>query len=319
MLAQTDPYAIAILVVPRYSHLSLAALIEPLRLANTVAGRQLYTWTLCSDGGGPVRSSSGISIEVDQDLADLANCDALFVAASYAVRAQVSSTSLRILRDFARRGALIGALDAGAYFLAEAGLLDGRRATIHWDDIEDFSHRYPWVDVVTDRFVTDGRFVTTSGSMPTFDCTLDLIRRRDGLALASNVSGNFIYDMAQPGSAPQAMVSVAHLRGPNPKIARIVKLMEQTLRAPLPIRDLAATEGFSERTFSRRFREALGTSPGDYYRTLRLDLGRRLLESSDLAISEISVACGFETRGAFTRAFGEAYGTRPSGIRAAHR
>ena len=239
----TAPFGVAIFVVPRYSHLSLAALVEPLRLANTVAGRRLYSWTLCSEGGGPVHSSSGIAIEVDHDLANLSEFDALFVVASYAVQSQITKTSLRVLRQLWRRGALIGALDAGAYFLAEAGLLDGRRATIHWDDIEDFRHRYSRIDTVTDRFVVDGRLVTTSGSMPTFDCTLDLIRRRDGVALASNVSGHFIYDQAQPGSEPQFMVSVSHLRGRNPKIARIVKLMEQTQQAPLSLRELAASEG----------------------------------------------------------------------------
>ena len=309
------PYEVAVFLVPRYSQLSLAALVEPLRLANTVAGRRLYNWSLCSDGGARVSSSSGFAVEVDCDLAAIEACDALFVVASYDVLDHVTRASLRTLRRLARDGAYIGALDAGGYFLAEAGLLDGRRATVHWDDLEDFQNRYPRVEVVAERFVVDGSRATTSGSLPSFDFMLDFIRRRDGLALASSVSGNFIYDQAQPGSQPQFMVSIAHLRNRNPKIARAVKLMEQRLQEPLDIAGLASAVGFSERTLLRRFRAALGMSPGAYYRALRLDAGKRLLENSALSIAEVAVACGFETRGAFTRAFRETYGRAPSHLR----
>lgn len=315
MRHESPPYEVAVFVVPRYSQLSLAALIEPLRLANTVAGKPLYKWTLCSDGGGRVHSSSGFAVEVDCDLTAVETCDALFVVASYDVLKHASKAALRAVQRLARAGAYIGALDAGGYLLAEAGLLDGRRATIHWGDLEDFRDRYPRVEVVAERFVVDGSRATTSGSLPSFDFTLDFIRRRDGLALASSVSGNFIYDQAQPGSEPQFMISIAHLQDRNPKIAQAIKLMEQTLHEPLDIKGLASAIGLSERTLLRRFRAALGMSPGAYNRALRLDSGKRLLESSDLSIAEIAVACGFDTRGAFTRAFRQAYGKTPSEVR----
>ena len=164
----SPPYQVAVFLVPRYSQLSLAALVESLRLANTVAGRRLYNWSLCSDGGARVSSSSGFAVEVDCDLAAIEACDALFVVASYDVLDHVTRASLRTLRRLARDGAYIGALDAGGYFLAEAGLLDGRRATVHWDDLEDFQTRYPRVEVVAERFVVDGSRATTSGSLPSF-------------------------------------------------------------------------------------------------------------------------------------------------------
>ena len=315
MAHESPPYEVAVFLVPQYSQLSLAALVEPLRLANTVAGKRLYHWTLCSAGAERVTSSSGFTIEVDCDIAAIERCDALFIVASYDVLKYASRATIGALRRIARKGVDIGALDAGSYLLAEAGLLDGRRATIHWDDLEDFRLRYPRIEVVADRFVVDGKRATTSGSLPSFDFTLDFIRRRDGLAIASNVSGNFIYDQAQPGSQPQFMISVAHLRERNPKIAEAIKLMEQSLQEPLDIKSIASAVGFSERTFLRRFQALLGMSPGEYYRTLRLDLGRRLIESSDLSIAEIAVACGFETRGAFTRAFRETFGAAPTTLR----
>ncbi len=307
-----SPYEVAILVVPKYSQLSLSALVEPLRMANTMAGRKLYTWTLFSPGGGPVRSSSDLSLAIENDIYELAVCDALFVVASYDVFSQITPRVLAVLRRLARAGTFMGALDAGGYFLAEAGLLDGCRATTHWDGLEDFRHRYRRIETVSDRYVFDGQRATTSGSLPSFDFTLEFIRRRDGLAIAGAVSGNFIYDHPRPGSEPQSVISISHLRDRNPKIAAVLKLMETRMQDPLDTPELALAVGWSERTFLRRFRKAMNMTPQVYYRALRLDAGKRLLENSGLSIEEIAIACGFKTRGAFTRAFRKKYGRTPS-------
>ena len=209
MTSSHPPYETAILVVPQYSQLSLSTLVEPLRMANTVAGRKLYNWTLYSPSGGPVSSSSGLSLAIEGNIHDLTACDALFVVASYEVFSQITPQLLAVLRRLARAGTFMGALDAGGYFLAEAGLLDGCRATTHWDGLEDFQHRYRRIETVSDRYVFDGQRATTSGSLPSFDFTLEFIRRRDGLSIAGAVSGNFIYDHPRPGSEPQSVISIA--------------------------------------------------------------------------------------------------------------
>ena len=306
------PCEVVILVAPKYSQLTLAALVEPMRMANTVSDRQLYRWMLCSDGRERVDSSSGFTLAIDQDIAGVGDCDALFVVASYEARRFVSPRVVSLLRDVARSEALIGGLDAAPYILAEAGLLDGHRATTHWDDLDDFQERYPRIDVVSERYVVDRRRATTSGSLPSFDFTLDFIRQRDGLALAMNVSGNFLYDQARPGSEPQFMIATSRIAARHPKITKVIKLMEQTLRAPLTMAELAASVGLSERSLLRRFREALNVSPHQYYRELRLDVGRRLLDNSDLSVTDVALACGFDSRAAFTRAFKDAFGAPPS-------
>ncbi len=317
--AQTDklyeretPREIVILTAPKYSQLTLAALVEPMRMANTVSDRRVYNWTLCSDGRAKVDSSSGFTLDMDEDIASIGDCDALFVVASYEAMRFVSSRVVSFLRKAARRGTLIAGLDAAAYVLAEAGLLDGYRATTHWDDLVDFRERYPRIDVVSERYVVDRKRATTSGSLPSFDFTLDFIRRHDGLALAMKVSGNFLYDQAQPGSEPQFMIAASR----HPKVSKVIKLMEQTLRAPLTVAQLAASVGLSERSLLRRFREALGVSPQQFYRELRLDVGRRLLDNSDRSVTEVALACGFNSRAAFTRAFKDVFGTPPSRRRA---
>lgn len=317
MIDPIEPCKVVVLVVPKYSQLTLAALIEPMRMANTVSGRQLYHWTLCSDGRERVDSSSGFALAIGADISEIETCNALFVLASYDPRDFASRRVLAFLRKMARGGAFIGALDAAPYILAAAGLLDGHRATTHWDDLEDFRDRYPRIDVVPERYVVDRQRATTSGSLPSFDFTLDFIRQRHGLALAMNVSGNFLYDRAQPGSEHQHMIATSALGARHPKITKVIELMEQTLQAPLTIDALAESVGLSERSLLRRFRAALGVSPHQYYRELRLEVGRRLLYNSDLSIAEIALACGFDSRGSFTRAFKDAFEKPPSEYRTA--
>ena len=315
MTKQAQPCDAAILVVPNYSQLTLAALVEPMRMANTVSGRQLYNWRLCSDGDKEVVSSSGFTLAISQDVSQVGDCDALFVVASYEARHFASQRVITLLRKTARKGTSIGGLDSAAYIMAAAGLLDGYRATTHWDDLEDFQDRYPRVTVVPERYVVDRMRATTSGSLPSFDFMLDFIRRRNGLLLAMNVSGNFLYDQAKSGSEPQYMIAASRLGTRHPKITRVIKTMEQTLQAPLTMAELAASVGLSERSLLRRFRETLDISPQQYYRELRLDVGRRLLDNRDLTVTDVALACGFETRGAFTRAFKQAFGTPPSAHR----
>ena len=319
MNGSTEPCEVVALVVPRYSQLTLAALIEPMRMANTVADRQLYSWKLCSDSRKTVESSSGFSLAIDQDLSEVAACDALFVLASYEPRRYATTRVAAFLSRLSRGGTLIGGLDAGPYIMAEAGLLDGHRATTHWDDLEDFRDRYPRIEVVPERYVLDRHRATTSGSLPSFDFALDFIRQRYGLALAMNVSGNFLYDQAQPGSQEQHMIAVSGLAERHPKIAKAIKLMEQTLQAPMTMAQLAASVGLSERSLLRRFRAALGVSPSQYYRRLRLEVGRRLLYNSDLKVTEIALASGFDSRVSFTRAFKDVFGRPPSRHRFAER
>ncbi len=305
------PFKIAILVVPKYSQLTLAALVEPMRMANTVSDQQLYTWTFCSDSLDKVISSSGFDLAIDHHITGLTNFDAVFVVASYEIKSFWSKEISTFLRKAARNNIIIGGLDAAPYLLAQAGLLDGYRATTHWEDLEDFSYHYPNVEVVSERYVVDRDRITTSGSLPSFDFMLDFIRQRNGLMLAMNVSGNFLYDQARPASEQQYMIAASSISELHPKIKKVIKLMEQTLQKPISIKSLASAVGLSERSLLRRFRAALDVSPHQYYRSLRLDLGRRLLDNSDLNVTEIALACGFDSRVAFTRAFKGAFGNPP--------
>lgn len=305
------PRRVAILVLPLFSNLTLAAVMEPLRAANRMAGRPLFAWSILTEDGGPIVSSSGLRITPDAGIGNARDLDMLFVVASY--EADASPKVRRFLRQAA--GLLIGGLESAAYVLARAGVLDGYRATTHWEDLGDFAERFPAVDVVPDRFVIDRRRVTSGGALPTLDLMLDLLRRDHGLSLALAVSSTFIYEQVHAGHDPQHMVAAGRLDWQDAVLVRAIRAMEANVETPLPIARIAALAGVGTRDLLRRFTDRLGTNPKTYYAGLRLMLGRRLLEHTDRPMAEIAAGCGFASGSAFARAFRERYGVNPAGFR----
>ena len=306
---------IAILLLPSFSNLTLAALMEPLRVANMVARRPAHTWTIASQDGQPVVSSSGLAVNPDCAMAALGPHDAVFVIASYDAEKHTSQALLRWLRAQARDGATLGGMETGAYVLARAGLLDGHKATTHWQDLSAFAERFPKVTVVPDRFVIARERMTSGGALPTLDLMLELLRRRHGLSLAIAVSSMFIYEQEYAGRDPQHMVSVGRLSWQDPVLLRAIRAMEEHIEEPLTIAAVAKQAGVGPRELSRRFAVKLGTSPKTYYTDLRLTLGRRLLDHTERAVSDIALTCGFGSGSAFARAFRATFGTSPSDLR----
>jgi transcriptional regulator GlxA family with amidase domain len=302
---------VGILVLPLFSNLTLAAVMEPLRAANRMAGRPLFAWTILTEDGQAIVSSSGLRIAPDAAIGSARDFDMLFVVASY--EAEASPKVRRFLRSGAHM--LIGGMESAAYVLAWAGVLDGYRATTHWEDLGDFAERFPAVTVVPDRFVIDRRRVTSGGALPTLDLMLDLLRRNHGLGLALAVSSTFIYEQEHAGHDPQHMVAAGRLDWQDPVVVRAIRLMEANVETPLPIGEIAAQAGVGTRELLRRFTDRLGTSPKAYYVGLRLMLGRRLLEHTDRPMADIAAACGFASGSAFARAFRERYGVNPSAFR----
>ncbi len=306
---------IAIVLLPSFSNLTLAALMEPLRAANLAARRTAYSWTLASQDGGPVASSSGLRVETDVSLAGLGPADSIFVVASFEAETHTTPALLSWLRARARRGAILGGLETGAYVLARAGVLDGFKATTHWQDLAAFAESFPKIDVVPDRFAIDRGRITAGGALPSLDLTLELLRRRHGLGLAMSVSSMFIYEQEHAGRDPQHMVSAGRLSWQDPVLLRAIRAMEEHIEEPIAIRGVAARAGVGERDLARRFAAKLDTSPKAYYTQLRLSLGRRLLDHTDRSVSDIALTCGFASGSAFARAFRASYGISPSDVR----
>ena len=311
----TRPTVLDVLVFPQFSMMSLAATIEPMRAANRVAGQELYRWRLLSpDGASPV-SSSGITIAVAGAFAPDVVGSGLFVVAAFDARA-IGRGLASGLRTVARRGVSLAGIESGAWVLGRAGLLDGHRATTHWEDLDDFAATFPKVEVLSDRFVMDRARWTAGGAAPALDMMLAMISEEHGLPLALNVASIFIYEQAQAPSAPQPIVSIGRTQVIDPAIAKVMNFMQRHLDEPVPMPELAAKAGLQIRTMQARFRAQLGTSPHNYYLDLRLAAAKRMLQHSGHTIAEVATAHGFGSASAFARAFRARFGLSPVESRA---
>ncbi|RFC63975.1 GlxA family transcriptional regulator [Mesorhizobium denitrificans] len=275
----------------------LASAIEPLRVARDYSDNAQFTWRLLSVDGRDVTSSSGMTIRCDAPLNQARDLDILFVVAGYGARSQTKPALTKALQLVERRVPMLGALDSGAWLLASAGLLDGHKATIHWQDINQFSETHLNVEVVTDRYVMDGNRVTAGGATTVTDLMLKLIGDRGGGALAFDVSNMFVYDSRQRRPQDGDVVVRA------PQLTKAVAIMRANVEHPIGLALLAAQAALSERTLARLFEREFGIGPGRYYQNIRLDVARSLVEETSLSASEIAARSGFASSSCLSRAY----------------
>ncbi|MGX9352118.1 GlxA family transcriptional regulator [Shimia sp. W99] len=300
------PQKIGVLLFQGFSNHCLANSVEPMRAANMLSGQQLYDWTFLSLDVQPVESSSGLPVTPHNRL-NAASGDMLMVMPSYGFHGHDGWSTQAALRAAARRFSTLTALDTGSWLLARAGLLDGYKATIHWEELTPFAERFPEVDVLRERFVIDRDRITCSGAMAAFDLVLHLIGRDHGQALALEVAQLFMTrDSARShgGSVPASRI-----------VNRALALMQETLEDPLPIPILARRAGATQKTLETRMRAELGAPPATVYQRMRLTLARKLVMDTDLAVSEIAVRCGYANPAAMTRAFRATFATTPRALR----
>jgi AraC family transcriptional regulator, glycine betaine-responsive activator len=309
------PLSFGIVVMADSNAFSLAACVDPLRAANRRAGRTLFTWAFLSVAGGPVPLTAGFDVAT-QPLTDRAAFDALMIVAGFRLEDQATPDFLARLRRLAPQLSAMGGVDGGSWFLARAGLLDGRAATTHWEDLELFASRFPAIEVRRDRYVISGRMVTTGGAAPCLDMMLDLIRARHGAELALRVAGAFLYEPLHAATAPQEAVPSARLARADPALGQAIRLMEQGIEQPPSVADIARRLGLSRRRLEMLFADRLGTSPGRFLLDLRLDEARRMVTDTRNSMQEIALRTGFSSQMAFARAFRARFGATASQLRA---
>jgi transcriptional regulator GlxA family with amidase domain len=308
-----QPVTIALLVLPQASILEVASALDPLRNANRQLGQEAYRWRVVSPDGAAVPLTCGIELPSSGPLAHAVGAEALIVVAGYRLAEVATRPLIRELRRIAPRFALVGGIDAGPWVLARAGLLDGFRATVHWEDLEDLAAAHPDVDVVPDRFVLDRNRVTISGAAPAADFMLHLIRARHGAALARQVASSFL-TRARPGHEPQ----VAALE-PEPeldaRVAAALARMEARIDSPETAADTARSVGLSTKRLETLFREALGTTPAAHALGLRLQAARRMLTDTRHPLAEVALRTGFSGPATLSRAFRARFGHPPGRLR----
>ena len=219
----------------------------------------------------------------------------LVVIAGFGTQAMRPRRCLQGLRRVARSARACGGVEAGTWLVGRAGLLEGRAATTHWEDMEDFAAAFPGADVRPDRYVIDGPVFTTGGASPTFDLMLHLIRSRLGMAVALDVASVFIYDQARAATDAQPLVSLGRLDGYDPRLAQAIRLMEAHVDQPLTIAAIARRAGVTPRTLESIFRKSIGETPGAYYLRLRLNAARRLVVDTRVRMADIAARTGFSS------------------------
>lgn len=308
-----QPLSLALLVLPQCSILEVASTLDPLRAANRHLGTEAFRWRVVSPDGQAVPLTCGIELPSSGPLAMAEGADVLIVIAGYRQSEVATARLIRDLRRIAPRFAAIGGIDAGGWVLARAGLLDGRRATVHWEDLEDFAASHPQIDVVADRFVLAANRFTAGGAAPAADLMLHLIRTRHGPALALQVAASFL-TTARDGAEPQI---APHAPDPrlDPRVAAAIARMEARLDSPETTAQTARALGLSARRLEQLFVAALGRSPAAHALSLRLAAARRLITDTRHPLAEIALRTGFSSAATLSRAFRNSFGTPPSALR----
>ncbi|MCC6002608.1 MAG: GlxA family transcriptional regulator [Pararhodobacter sp.] len=304
---------IQFLLMPRFSTLGLALLSEPLFLVNWLLGRDRYSWCLLSMDGAPVRSSDGQFHQVSGGLTDIRSDRATFVLASFEAKAHCRAPELAaVLREAAYRGTMLSGVETGSEALAHAGLLDGRRVAAHWDAASALSENYPEIDIRPTAFEIDGRIATSAGALANLDLMLNLIAETDGQALAEQAAGHLLHHHSGIGTGLRVATPMPREGVMNARIQKAVRIMEETLEEPVPVPDLARRLQISQRQIERDFRTVYGMSPSQFYRQLRLNLAHRLLQQTNLSVTEVAVSAGFGSAEHFSRAYSAEFGIPPS-------
>ena len=305
------PRRFVFLLLDRFTMLSFAGAIEPLRIANRVAGIPIYEWRLIGEGGVSATCSNGASFQLDMGLEDLDRDDTLLVCGGIDVQRATTKPIIAWLRREARRGMAIGGLCTGSWTLAKAGLLDGKKATIHWENQDGFLEEFEDVKLTKSVFVVDGNRLSTAGGTSSIDLMLKLIAADHGDEVANTVADQLIYSSIRTDQDTQRLSIPTRIGVRHPKLSQVIQMMEANIEDPISPADLAEEVGMSTRQLERLFRRYLNRSPKRYYMELRLQKARNLLMQTDMSVINVALACGFASPSHFSKCYRAHYNTTP--------
>ncbi len=254
--------------------LSFASALESLRIANRMSDKTLYAWRLVSESGAPVACSAGTVFQVDGGFDELSRDDTIMVCGGIEIQASSTKKLLAWLRREARKGLKVGGLCTAAYSLAKAGLLDSKRATIHWENSDSFAEEFTEVNLTKSVFVVDGNRMTTAGGTSSIDLMLKLIADEHGEDLANAVADQLIYSSIRTDQDTQRLSVPTRIGVRHPKLSQVIQMMENHIEEPISPSILAKDVGMSTRQLERLFRRYLNRSPKRYYMELRLQKAR---------------------------------------------
>ncbi len=314
----SKPRRFVFVLLENFTMLCFSSALESLRIANRMAGRDLYAWHLVGEGGDTVRCSAGTAFKLDDGLPELQRDDTVMICGGIDVQQATTKPVLNWVRREARKGLKMAGLCTAGYTLAKAGLLDGKKATIHWENQDSFSEEFQEVELTKSVFVIDGNRMTTAGGTSSIDLMLKLIADDHGEELANAVADQLIYSSIRTDQDTQRLSVPTRIGVRHPKLSQVIQMMETNIEEPISPSLLAKEVGMSTRQLERLFRRYLNRSPKRYYMELRLQKARNLLMQTDMSVINVALACGFASPSHFSKCYRAHYDTTPYRERGSH-
>jgi len=305
-------------LLDQFTLLCFSSAVESLRIANRTAGQELYSWAVAGEGGEMITCSAGIEFNLQMDLAELNRDDTVMICGGIDVQSATTKKILNWVRREARRGVIMAGLCTAGYTLARAGLLDGKKATIHWENQDSFAEEFEDVELPKSVFVVDGNRITTAGGTASIDLMLKIIADDHGEELANAVADQLIYSSIRTDQDTQRLSIPTRIGVRHPKLSRVIQMMEQAIEDPISPAILAKNVQMSTRQLERLFRRYLNRSPKRYYMELRLQKARNLLMQTDMSVINVALACGFASPSHFSKCYRAHYDTTPYRERGSH-
>jgi len=305
------PRRFVFVLLKNFTMLSFASAIEALRIANRTAGKELYVWTKIGEGGGSIACSNGCEFQLDGDLIETERDDTIMLCGGIDIQDATTKKLLNWVRREARKGATIAGLCTAGYSMARAGLLDGKKATIHWENQDSFTEEFDEVELTKSVFVIDGNRMTTAGGTASIDMMLKLIADDHGEELGNAVADQLVYSSIRTDQDTQRLSIPTRIGVRHPKLSQVIQMMEQNIEEPISPSILAKEVGMSTRQLERLFRRYLSRSPKRYYMELRLQKARNLLMQTDMTVINVALACGFASPSHFSKCYRSHYNTTP--------
>ncbi len=307
----TEPMSVTFVLLPKFTMLAFTSAIEPMRMANQLTGQVLFRWQVYSETGLPVACSNGVQVVADGPLSQAQPDGYVLICSGVEPEANTSASVADWVRAQWRRGRIVGGLCTGAYALARAGILKGRRFTLHWENISGFIESYPEIEPARQVFCIDERIVTCAGGVAAADLMLRLMNDRYGATLSQEVMNMALLTKRRNEDDLQTTSMAARLGTRNDKLLKAVAFLEERLEEEFDLDACADHLGVSRRQIERLFSRYLGVTPVRYMNDLRLQHGRVLLAETDMSVTDVAVACGYASTSHFSKSFRKKYDVSP--------
>ena len=313
-----SPRRFVFVLIENFTLLSFSSALDALRIANRMSGKKLYDWIFIGENEEFVSCSAGTQFKLDNSLIELHRDDTILLCGGTSIQESTTRKLVGWLRREARRGLIIGGLCTAAYPMAKAGLLDEKKATIHWENQDSFAEEFLEVELTKTVFVCDGNRYTTAGGTSSIDLLLKIIADEHGEELANAVADQMIYSSIRTDQDTQRLSVPTRIGVRHPKLSKVIQMMEINIEEPISPSILAKDVGMSTRQLERLFRRYLDRSPKRYYMELRLQKARNLLMQTDMSVINVALACGFASPSHFSKCYRAHYDTTPYRERGSH-